>query len=339
MTRLVIRLRQPGEITVGAWTWTVAHNVAVDHLRARRATPTDVTMLDRGVGDGLDSHAIGVELATAVTQSLARLPQRQRSALVAHAQLDGGRGGHALVAANLGVSPKAAESVLARARHSMRRELDRFGLSDAPGWRLAWPWRRYVASSGPTRRRWGSRRSAWSPSSPRRAWWFSAHAAPRTDASDARVRTPDPRGTVRSGQPTAHAAERRHAIPRSPAAHRPTKPGALPSNEFPQRSRFLRCRQRRCPSPRPPPAPSRPAGSPSPQSPAIAIPSVTIPAGITIPSIPPVTVPGVTLPASLITVPSQVTIPSASTVTVPDVTLPTTVSVPVFHPALPTIVR
>ena len=33
LTRLVIRLRQPGEINVGAWTWRVAHHLAVDHLR------------------------------------------------------------------------------------------------------------------------------------------------------------------------------------------------------------------------------------------------------------------------------------------------------------------
>src|ERR1700734_315203 len=56
LTRLVIRLRQPGEISVGAWTWRVAHNVAVDHIRTRRAIPTDVATLDRGLGEGLDTQ-------------------------------------------------------------------------------------------------------------------------------------------------------------------------------------------------------------------------------------------------------------------------------------------
>jgi DNA-directed RNA polymerase specialized sigma24 family protein len=132
LTRLVIRLRQPGEIAVGAWTWRVAHNVAVDHLRVRRPTPADHTTLDRGVGDGLDDHVVGTEVAAAISVGLSRLPGRQRDALLARAVLDGGRGGHALVATKLGVSPKAAESILARARHSMRRELERFGLQDGP---------------------------------------------------------------------------------------------------------------------------------------------------------------------------------------------------------------
>jgi len=127
LTRLVIRLRQPGEIAVGAWTWSVAHNVAVDHLRARRAIPVDHATLDRGVGEGLDDHVISGEMDTAISLGLSRLPERQRDALVARAGLDGDRGGHALVAATLGVSPKAAESILARARHSMRRELERIG--------------------------------------------------------------------------------------------------------------------------------------------------------------------------------------------------------------------
>ncbi len=123
LARLVVRLRQPGEVALSPWTWRVAHNVAVDHLRARRATPMDPVLLDREVGDGLDDEVIASELAAAVNDGLARLPHRQRDALVAQAGLDGGRGGHAIVAAELGVTPKAAESILARARHSLRREL------------------------------------------------------------------------------------------------------------------------------------------------------------------------------------------------------------------------
>ena len=123
LARLVVRLRQPGEVALSPWTWRVAHNLAVDHLRARRATPMDPVLLDREVGEGLDDDVIASELAAAVSDGLARLPDRQRHALVAQATLDGGRGGHAMVAAKLGVSPKAAESILARARHALRREL------------------------------------------------------------------------------------------------------------------------------------------------------------------------------------------------------------------------
>jgi len=123
LTRLVVRLRQPGDVTPGAWTWRVGRNVAIDYLRVRRATPVDASLLDRGVDAGLDEHVVASELVSAVNDGLARLPDRQRAALIVQAGLDGGRGGHALVAAELGVSPKAAESILARARHALRREL------------------------------------------------------------------------------------------------------------------------------------------------------------------------------------------------------------------------
>ncbi len=339
MTRLVIRLRQPGEITVGAWTWTVAHNVAVDHLRARRATPTDVTMLDRGVGDGLDSHAIGAELATAVTKSLARLPERQRSALVAHAQLDGGRGGHALVAANLGVSPKAAESILARARHSMRRELDRFGLSDGP-------WVAAGVAVAKVRRLFRPNPAAMGIAAISMVTVITASGLVVLGPTPRRGPMPPTPGLVlltQAGQPTtpaeptpppSRAAPRPHHA-RPPPVGRPRPARSRPKNS-PER---FRCRPRpRCsPCPRPPPTASRPARSPSRQSPSPQSPS---PAGITIPSVPPVTVPGVTLPASSITVPNQVTIPSVSSITVPDVTVPvTTIPVPLLPPAQRTIVR
>jgi len=138
LARLVARLREPGDIALGAWTWRVARNVAIDHVRARRATPTDPVLLDREAGDGLDDDVIAAGLAAAVQDGLSRLPVRQREALEAQAALDGGRGGHALVAAQLGVTPKAAESILARARQSLRREL---GAWVAVGAFVGWTWR------------------------------------------------------------------------------------------------------------------------------------------------------------------------------------------------------
>ncbi len=121
--RLLRRLKQPGEFDVPAWTWRVAHNVAVDHIRKRRAVPVSDTRLDRGVGDGLDDEVIAGQLESAVRSAMERLPHRQRDALLASAALDGGRGRHSLVAARLGVSDKAAESLLARARVALRKEL------------------------------------------------------------------------------------------------------------------------------------------------------------------------------------------------------------------------
>jgi RNA polymerase sigma-70 factor (ECF subfamily) len=130
--RLVVRLREPGEISLGAWTWRVAHNVAVDHVRKRRAIPADDGRLDRGVGNGLDGEILAAEFAATVAAGIDRLPERQRDALLAQASLDGGRGGHSLVAQSLGVSPKAAESLLARARRSLLKELRQPGVEVLP---------------------------------------------------------------------------------------------------------------------------------------------------------------------------------------------------------------
>jgi len=128
LTRLVIRLRQPGDLRVGTWTWQVAHNIAVDHIRTQHSTPVDSILLDRPVDAGLEAEVIAKELTRVIEDGLARIPERQRAALLAQASLDGQRGGHSAVAANLGVTPKAAESILARARRSLRAELAGLGV-------------------------------------------------------------------------------------------------------------------------------------------------------------------------------------------------------------------
>ncbi len=122
--RLVARVKAPGEISLSAWSWRVARNVAVDHLRKRAALPTETLALDRPVGDGLDEAVIASEFAGAVEAAVQRLPERQRDTVVAHAAFEGQRGGHAVVAGALGVSPKAVESILGRARRSLRLDLD-----------------------------------------------------------------------------------------------------------------------------------------------------------------------------------------------------------------------
>lgn len=121
--RLLRRLNQSGDFVVSAWTWRVAHNVAVDYIRKHRAVPVEDAYLDRGVGNGLDDEIIASRLDTALRAAMQRLPDRQRDALLVSADLDGGRGRHSVVAARLGVSPKAAESLLARARVALRKEL------------------------------------------------------------------------------------------------------------------------------------------------------------------------------------------------------------------------
>ena len=121
--RLVARAKEPGEISLSAWSWRVAHNVAVDHRRKRSALPAEEVSLDRPVGEGLDDAVIAAEFADAVEAAVQRLPERQRHAVVANAVFDGERGGHTEIAEALGVSPKAVESILGRARKSLRKDL------------------------------------------------------------------------------------------------------------------------------------------------------------------------------------------------------------------------
>jgi RNA polymerase sigma-70 factor (ECF subfamily) len=122
--RLYVRLGQPGELCVSAWCWRVARNLAIDHARCRRATPCDHRRHEAAHGDGLDRYAIGAELRRQLAASLKELPERQRAALIASLDCPRDKGtGHEHVARSLGVSRKAAEHLLARARHRLREEL------------------------------------------------------------------------------------------------------------------------------------------------------------------------------------------------------------------------
>jgi RNA polymerase sigma factor (sigma-70 family) len=350
LTRLVIRLRQPGEINVGAWTWRVAHHLAIDHLRAQRATPTEVASLDRGVGDGLDVHVIGLGLAEAINQGLANLPDRQRDALLAQAYLDGGRGGHAMVAANLGVSAKAAESILARARRSLRRELERAGVREG-----AW-----VAAGVAVVR--GLRRLVRPKAAAVGVLTIAACSVIATSALVLRLplagRPSTQSGAGRGGPALVSAVTGAAPISitrpapaaggsaggRSPAAGAPAHVGAPAAvgasaavgSSGPTTPQSVRTVPGLVPASSPLPA-SLPAVT-APTLPPVTLPPVTLPS-VTLPSvsIPSVSIPSVSIP--LVSIPS-VTLPSVTlpSVSIPPVTVPTVPSIvvpTVTPPALP----
>ncbi len=111
---------QPGAAKFETWIYRVAMNQCYDRLRRKRglalddvADPVDARPLP---GDGLEAR----ETANAVEAELARLPERQRAAIVlCHYE------GMTNIAAaeSLGVSVDALESLLARGRRTLREKL------------------------------------------------------------------------------------------------------------------------------------------------------------------------------------------------------------------------
>lgn len=105
-----------------AWLTAVAGNLLRNRYRERRPLPLDELSQDRlmGVVEGaeeIDSAAI----ATVVNQALARLPPRQ-SRLLECFHFDRRR--VADIAASLGLSERAVEGRLRRARQNLRRQVE-----------------------------------------------------------------------------------------------------------------------------------------------------------------------------------------------------------------------
>jgi RNA polymerase sigma-70 factor (ECF subfamily) len=68
---------EPREVPFAAWIMRVARNAALDHLRARRALPTEeVRIADNG------SAQVGLDRGRDLRQALAQLPEDQREVLV-----------------------------------------------------------------------------------------------------------------------------------------------------------------------------------------------------------------------------------------------------------------
>lgn len=126
-TRLLVRLRQEEGVEVGPWCRRTARNLAIDQLRRRSATPTEDRMLDRPCGDSPDEEVAGRELAAVLASSLRRLPAHHRRVLLAQVRPGPGAGSrtHAEIGAEMGLSAKATESLLARARQRLRIEMQR----------------------------------------------------------------------------------------------------------------------------------------------------------------------------------------------------------------------
>lgn len=104
-----------------AWLYQIAHRVALDELRRRKI----VRMIPwtgeaRGAAPSAERLAMDLRLSGPLERALARIPERQREALLL-AELHDLTGLE--LAAAMGVSHVAARAILTRARESLRRAL------------------------------------------------------------------------------------------------------------------------------------------------------------------------------------------------------------------------
>lgn len=114
-----------GEASPETWLTAIALNLARDHFRAaKRAPPT--TSLARAdeipAPDRPDDDVLKAEMSTCILGHVARLPARQREAVLLHhfAGL-----GHREVATTLGVSEGNARVILHRGLEALRASLGR----------------------------------------------------------------------------------------------------------------------------------------------------------------------------------------------------------------------
>lgn len=107
---------QPGRVRFATWLHRIARNLCIDALRRRRETEAlNVETLADGAGP--DAAPERERLQAALSRALAALPERQRTALaLCHRQGMSNRE----AAEVLGVGVDALESLLARARRTLR---------------------------------------------------------------------------------------------------------------------------------------------------------------------------------------------------------------------------
>lgn len=104
-----------------AWLYQIAHRVALDEMRRRRIVRfLPWTGESKGTAPSAEHLAMEVRLSGPLERALARVPERQRAALLL-AELHDLTGLE--LAAALGVSHVAARALLTRARQSLRAAL------------------------------------------------------------------------------------------------------------------------------------------------------------------------------------------------------------------------
>ena len=111
---------RPGKAKFDTWLHRVALNLCYDRLRRRREIPTDVPPDRPDEGPAPDRGLLAAELGVRVDAALARLPERQREAIVLchYQELT-----NIEAASLMEVSVEALESLLSRGRRALRLAL------------------------------------------------------------------------------------------------------------------------------------------------------------------------------------------------------------------------
>ena len=113
----------PRKGRLAAWLVRLAANAAIDRLRRRRRrTETELPETLPDGRSGPEEAALQNDLAARVRAAVQQLPERQRLALALSHDLGHG---NAEIAAIMNISVEAVESLLARARRTLRRTLAR----------------------------------------------------------------------------------------------------------------------------------------------------------------------------------------------------------------------
>lgn len=110
----------PGKAKFDTWLHRVALNLCYDRLRRRRELPTDTLPERPDESAAPDRGLLAADVGVRVDAALARLPERQREAIVLchYQELT-----NIEAAALMAVSVDALESLLARGRRALRQAL------------------------------------------------------------------------------------------------------------------------------------------------------------------------------------------------------------------------
>lgn len=111
---------RPGTVQFTTWLHRIAHNLCMDQLRRDRTEPLDDPDTALSDAPGPEQETASRERGARLQAALARLPAQQRAALLL-TELQGLSNQQVADIMNLGV--RAVESLLARARRTLREQV------------------------------------------------------------------------------------------------------------------------------------------------------------------------------------------------------------------------